>query len=422
MIQTFALFVDAYRELNSKRLFWFVLALSLLVVGVFAIVGNNEKGLTILTWTIEFPPLSTRFLPTEEFYKIMFVELGLSVWLTWIATILALVSTASVFPDFLAGGAIELSLSKPVGRLRLFLTKYAAALLFVALQVTVFSVASLLVLGLRGGVWEPGVLLAIPLVVLVFSYLFAVCVFFGVLFRSTIAALLLTLLVWGMIFLINSADAVLVSLRVVSDERLAAQTERVRQQESRVADLESIASGSASPSEAPVQTSDQRPKEGGMIAGLRWALEKSASPTPDSQDSAARQLERERKNLESRRTRLEEIKGNNRTLHRWYGLVYSVKTLLPKTSETTALMERWIIDTTRLEMLQEEGAASTPVDIEIQTDDEGDPEPAIDQRQIGTKAEAEFRSRSVTWIIGTSLLFECVVLGAAARMFIRRDF
>ena len=69
-------------------------------------------------------------------------------------------------------------------------------LLFVTAQVTIFALCSFLVLGFRGKLWAPSVFIAIPVVVLVFSYLFSICVLIGVITRSTIAALLLTLLVW----------------------------------------------------------------------------------------------------------------------------------------------------------------------------------------------------------------------------------
>ena len=45
LIQTGAMFVDAYRELHSKKLFWITLVLSLLVVVSFAFVSINDKGL-----------------------------------------------------------------------------------------------------------------------------------------------------------------------------------------------------------------------------------------------------------------------------------------------------------------------------------------------------------------------------------------
>ena len=172
MRQTVALFVDAYRELNHRRLFWVTIVLSGLVVAAFAAIGNDEEGLTILHWSIPFPFVSTNFIPRADFYKFTFAQLGVGYWLGWIATIIGLVSTASIFPDFVDRGSIDLMLSKPIGRTRLFFTKFLTGLLFAGLQVTVFTLASFLVIGLRGGDWEPWIFISIPLVLLFFSYLF----------------------------------------------------------------------------------------------------------------------------------------------------------------------------------------------------------------------------------------------------------
>ena len=103
----------------------------------------------------------------------------MGVYLTWVAAVLALISTSSMFPDFLTGGSIDLYLSKPIGRVRLFFTKYVSGLMFVALQVSVFAVGSFLVLGWRGHSWEPSLFLAIPIVVIFFSYLYGICVLLG---------------------------------------------------------------------------------------------------------------------------------------------------------------------------------------------------------------------------------------------------
>src|SRR5580692_11650279 len=98
-----------------------------------------------------------------------------------------------MFPDLLTGGSIDLYLSKPISRLRLFLTKYFTGLLFVGFQVGAFSAASFLVLAIRGQVWIWGVFLAIPIVLVFYSYLYCVCVLIGVLTRSTLTAILLTI-------------------------------------------------------------------------------------------------------------------------------------------------------------------------------------------------------------------------------------
>lgn len=197
LAQTWAIFYDAYRSVNAKRLFWIVLILSGMVVATFALLGIDAKGLVLAGWHVPLPvPVTSADIPPGDFYKGLFAKLGIRYWLAWIATILALISTAGIFPDLIASGAIDLVVSKPIGRLRLFITQYLAGLLFVTLQVGVFSVASFLVIGLRGGVWEPGLFVAVPIVVCLFSYLFSVCVLVGIVTRSTVAALLLTMLFW----------------------------------------------------------------------------------------------------------------------------------------------------------------------------------------------------------------------------------
>lgn len=170
MTQTLALLLDAYRELNSKKLFWFTLAISCLIALAFAAIGIDENGLSLLWWEIGDIGgfVNSDIIPKDQFYKMMFANFGVGFWLGWIATILALVSTSGMIPDFIAGGAVELTLSKPVGRVRLFLTKWAVGLLFVALQVAVFTLACFLIIGIRGGSWTPRVFLAIPIVVLFF--------------------------------------------------------------------------------------------------------------------------------------------------------------------------------------------------------------------------------------------------------------
>ena len=174
MTQTAAIFLDAYRNLNSKKLFWVTLVISAIVVVAFACVGINDQGLKILAWQIN-TVVNAKTMPPATFYKQIFVVGGVNLWLAWLAAILALISTAGIFPDLISSGVIDLFVSKPIGRLRLFLTEYVAGLLFVTLQVTIFSAASFLVIGLRGGVWEPGLFVAVPVVVCFFSYLFSVC-------------------------------------------------------------------------------------------------------------------------------------------------------------------------------------------------------------------------------------------------------
>jgi len=114
MTQTLAIFIDAYRELNSRRLFWITLMLSALVVAIFALPGIDETGISLAGGHFEMF-FNTSVISREVFYKTAFVQFGIGIWLSWIATILALVSTAGMVPDLISSGSVELVLSKPIG-------------------------------------------------------------------------------------------------------------------------------------------------------------------------------------------------------------------------------------------------------------------------------------------------------------------
>ena len=192
-----AILVDGYRELVAKKLFTLSMILSLLVVAVIGVGGLNEQGVTIFGFTIEVPFVNSNMFTPADFYKLMFNSVGVKFWLGWLACLLALVSSAGMFPEMVSSGVVENMLSRPIPRWRLYIYKFTAGLLFTSLQMAVFCLASFLVIGLRGGAWEPGLFLAIPLVTLLYSYLFAMSALLGTVTRSAIAALLLTILFWG---------------------------------------------------------------------------------------------------------------------------------------------------------------------------------------------------------------------------------
>lgn len=205
--QTWAIVVAAYRELNARKLFWLSLVLSGIIVAAIAGLGLDEEGISVFIWTFESPYFNSNLVPPATFYKLLFTSLGVEWWLGLGSTVLALVSTAGIVPDLVSGGAIDMMLSRPIGRGRLFLTKWLTGLLFTSLQVFVFTSACFLVIGVRGGSWEPSLFLAVPLVVLFYSYLFAFCALVGLLTRSTVASLLLTMVFWFLVFGVQSGEA-----------------------------------------------------------------------------------------------------------------------------------------------------------------------------------------------------------------------
>lgn len=355
MTQTLAIFIAAYRELSARRLFWLAIAITLLVVAIFACLGINETGVTFLGWTLESPFFNTTTTSPETFYKRLFVSLGIEWWLGLISTLLALVTTCGIIPDLVAPGSIDLLLAKPISRKRLFLTKYATGLLFAAVQVLLFSIASFLVIGVRGGAWEPALFVAVPIVTFFYSLLFSICALVGVITRSSVASLILTLLAWAVIFTLNFAET------IVNGGRIANQM------------------------------------EGEVIEA---ALANQDEPPDDD-------------TREELTTDLAEVKANEpswQTAHFW---LYSAKTCLPKTTDTLALLDRWLID-----------SASMPARDESSTQNvqEGFGSRRVRGNSIGKAVREQQRTQSIWWVLGTSVLFEAFVLGLATLVFVRRDY
>ena len=387
--QTTALFVDAYRELNARKLFWITMVLNLLAVALFASLGVNERGFTLLHWTFDSEFFNTRLISKELFYKYQFTTWGIPFWLSWVATILALISTAGMFPDLISGGVIETMLSKPIARWRLFFTKYLAGLLFVTLQVTVFSVGCFLVIWIRGGAVQPTLFLAIPIVVLFFSYLFAVCALLGLVTRSTIAALLLTILFWFLVFIVNSADNAMLGQREGAIVRAEDARRNIENQvvfaDRRLEQLEA-------------QGDPPRDADGEPITGVE-ARREAANPA-----------------LATSRERLERAELATETWSAWAARVGMLKLLLPKTQETIALLDRALISQEELRKLFGESTGFEPPPDQEQSG------PAMSDPRVAERVTEVIRSRSMAWVLGTSLFFEAVCLALCVLIFTRRDF
>lgn len=387
-LQTTALFADAYRELAAKKIFWISLAISGVLVLSLAAIGYSDEGHLTLLWYDTTFPLDDLGIRAEVFYKFVFMTFGLGIWLTWGATILALASTAGMFPDFLAGGAIDLALSKPIGRVRLYLTKFASALLFAALQVFVFTALSFFVIGWRGGSWEPALFLAVPLVVMFFSYLYCVCALFGVLTRSAVTSLILTLVVWFAIFVVHGAESALLTWRTNAEVRVHIYETTIAQLESR-----------DTPAEAVDDKSLDRVKRFNdeQVASLRLDRARaSLAEAQESEDAAAR----------------------------YHRLAMIPKTLLPKTAETIGILERVLIDAA--DMVEIAGPDDPgPMSVESRLTDEGEftgGTQRVRDRLVAVELQEKLRTRSAWWILGTSLLFEAGVLALGAWRFSRKDY
>lgn len=132
-------------------------------------------------------------------------------------TILLLVSvvvTAAFVPTMIRKGTLELLLVRPLPRWQLIVFTYAAALLFVAGLLGLLILATWLVTGLLTGLWSPGILLALPTLLLFFAMLLSVSVFTGVVTRSAVAAMLVTITTWGVLFVVGLMHMQVVASRI----------------------------------------------------------------------------------------------------------------------------------------------------------------------------------------------------------------
>lgn len=298
MSRTGAIFYGAYRQLNARKLFWITLGISGLVVVLIGALGIDEDGVSL--FSMHIMPLGADPMSPEVFYKSLFSSLGVGIWLSWIAAILALVSTAGIFPDMINGGGIDLLLCRPISRFRLFLTRYLGGLLFVVLQVGLFTAASFLVIGIRGGAWEPALFLAVPLVTCFFSYLYAVCVLLGVLTRSTLAAVLLTILFWFLLWIAGTVEKGCATAAVMAEY----ENERLEEE---------------------IQTLETE----------------AGDPLEEAQLAAA--IHRRDQN---RRTL--------KTVKQFRNIFENINAFLPKTGRTIALLQRWLISMADLPDIEED--------------------------------------------------------------------
>ena len=132
--------------------------------------------------------------------------------------------------------------------------------------------------------------------------------------------------------------------------------------------------------------------------------------------------------LRNRRDELKAEAGGTalRNIRIAHNIVYGVKTALPKTSDTTDLLSRWLLSERTLQG-----------DPEDAVDDDGTEEFVVTTRpttrprmrddgpirQADAVALAKtINTRPISWVIGTSLGFEAVVLALAAWIFCRRDY
>jgi len=218
--------MSRFGQIPDGRL-WTVREIRETTTGMAAAVGSQTWELTVdpgPDLRILWPHRFSLFGDSLELTRPEGAPLGLEVFILQKllsngigGTILLLVSvviTAAFVPTMIRKGTLELLLVRPLPRWQLIVFTYVAALLFVAALLGLLILATWLVTGLLTGLWSPGIILALPSLLLFFALLLSVSVFTGVITRSAVAAMLVTVAYWAVLFIVGLMHLQVVASRI----------------------------------------------------------------------------------------------------------------------------------------------------------------------------------------------------------------
>lgn len=180
------LVLATFRELFSKATLYVLLGISaLILIGMLASVSSetSDDGIVLKVFG---NPTSPAPVPVEQFEPIVFgIQMGLAKGLFLGIMLFGVFATASIIPDSLEKGTVDLFLSKPLARWELLLGKYLGAVAVIFANIIFFIGGMWLVFGVKVGVWNWQFLLSSLTISFMFACIFSIVLFLGVVFRNT---------------------------------------------------------------------------------------------------------------------------------------------------------------------------------------------------------------------------------------------
>lgn len=373
-MQTAAILLESLRELRSRSLFWICLIFSAVIaLLLFGLLDFTPEGWRILWFSVnESEMVREGSRGANMLVRWLFGGAFIWWWLSLGAIIIALISTASIIPDFVAGGAIDMTVAKPISRTKLFLVKVAGALLFVLLQMALGAMLAYVLMGARFGIWEASVLWAIPMLTLQFFYLYAVLALLGLITRSPLASLLITAVFWGIISIVQLVSNQLEQQLVAADLMIGAYESRIEQ-------------------------------------------------VRDKAEQADRVLtSAEQNQITNFQNRINEQQSTREMFEPYAGPVYALEFVVPKTADIQKMVAEWAEAPTFDELVMtlqgfDEEAVAAMSDL-------NDPQALRDLQRAGVESGKAMRDINPWTSLGTSLGFTAIMLGLATLYFRRKDF
>ena len=182
--------LHTFLELRAKITLIILVAISALVllgVALSLSVSESADGVTLLLFGNAFsqpvPPDAIASLVAQ-------IQTSLAGGLMTGVFLFGIIATASLIPDALEKGTVDMYLSRPMWRWELLLGKHLGATVVLGATILAFMTGLWLVVGLRVGYWNHALIPAALLIAFVFLTLYSLVVFLAVVSRSTPVAIL----------------------------------------------------------------------------------------------------------------------------------------------------------------------------------------------------------------------------------------
>ena len=188
---------EVFREAAARWTLVAYAALSSLFIGLFAIAVNLDvvdgalAGAKLFGREIRMGPKSV-----DLDKLVLGFESGFSGFLFVVATFLAVFATAHLVPRLQEKGTIDLYLSRPVGRVRLLLSRYTGGLLLAGLNVAYLIGTMGLLIRWKTGVVHPRFFLGGLIILFTIAVLMAFAFLVGVVTSSTAVSIMATFAVF----------------------------------------------------------------------------------------------------------------------------------------------------------------------------------------------------------------------------------
>lgn len=184
---------DVFREAAARWTLMAYFVLSSLFILIFALAVNLDivdgalAGAKLFGRTVEFGSG-----PIDLDHLVLGFESGFSAFLYLVGTFLALFATAHLVPRLQEKGTVDLYLSRPVGRVPLLLSRYAAGLLLSGANLVYLIGSVWLIVIWKTGVVHPRFLLGGSVILFGIAALLAFAFLVGVLTSSTGVSIMAT--------------------------------------------------------------------------------------------------------------------------------------------------------------------------------------------------------------------------------------